>query len=528
MSSDKDKEKNLKKKKKRPAERPEGEPKRRRKKPEEESEAVTEQETEQTADAEDGDKEVVKKKAVGSEKKKEPGRKRNKQAAPKKKVSPPRDEAEIARKSIKHTRTGGTPDEEQPRRRSRAASGNGGAGQKSKPKKKAPSAAAIREARQREKKKKRIKSAVAVAIVAAFAVSAYFTRNYWVPELEGVLNRPKETIVNDGEVKRGNFPLTFAEGSVSSIGNTGSYLLCLDKNQLKFYDEDGVEAGAFSHNYADPVKRESDKRVLIYDKGGSSLMVVGRSSEMFTKSLKNKLIMAELADNNNVAVVTDDDRYAGVLTVYDGNGREIFKWSSSATILSVTFDKSGDGCFVTTYSSKAGRLGSMVRYFTFDSEEAKMVSETLPVLALQAMQNDNNDFWVVGDTAFYRLDRSGQVISEYDYKSTLEDFALSRSCAALVFKGIQRRSAELMIFDSDSDSDEPDYTKRTQDGSPKRLKISGGKIVLLKDRVIDCYDEHGNLDATAECSSDYSDFVYFGDNVYFRDFREVNKIAFTT
>lgn len=242
-------------------------------------------------------------------------------------------------------------------------------------------------------------------IVAVFASGAYLTRAKWVPKLESVLYRPKETIVNDGEVKKGNFPLSFDDGSVNSINYTGSYLLCLDKNQLRFYNEDGVEDSAFNHNYADPVMRTSDKRVLLYDKGGSSLMVVGRKNELFTKSVKNRLIMAELAPNDNVAVVTSDEKYSGILTIYDGNGREIYKWSSSAAVLSVTFDDSGDGCFVTTYSTKNGMLGSVVRYLTFDSEKPEMVSDTLPVLALQAMKNDNGDIWVAGDTAILQAER---------------------------------------------------------------------------------------------------------------------------
>ena len=444
--------------------------------------------------------------------------KKHRQSAPKKKAAPPRDAAEIARESIKHTRTGGIPDENEPPRRRRRTGG----------KRKTPTAEEIREARAREKNKRRIRTAAALVIVAAFALTAYFTRQSWVPALEKVLNRPKETIVNDGEVKKGNFPLSFDEGSVSSIGSTGSYLLCLDKNQLKFYDEDGNETNSFSHNYADPVMKASDKRVLLYDKGGSSLMVVGRKSEMFSKVVKNRIIMAEIAENNNVAVVTSDEKYAGILTVYDGNGREIFKWSSSSSLISVTFDESGNGCFVTTYSSRGGTLSSVVRYFSFDTEEPVMQSEALPCLALQAMENDNGDFWVAGDTAFYKLDKDGKISFGYSYQGGLKDFSLGRECAAVTLSGIRRRSAELLIFDSDSEKTAPEYTVSTDDGDPERIKISGNKIILLKDNSINCYDVYGNLAATAECSSDYSDFVYFGDNVYFCDLREVNKISFTT
>ena len=487
--------------------------------PAEETE-VSEEEAAEIPDEEKVTEEISREKAAR--------KKKHKQSAPRKKVAPPRDEAAIARKSIKHTRTGGIPDEEPVHRRIPVKEDVPENTAVKKRRRSTPSAEEIREARQREKNKKRIKSVIAVAIVAVFAGAAYYTRGHWVPQLESVLNRPKETIVNDGEVKKGNFPLSFDEGSVSCIGNSGSSLLCLDKNQLKFYDENGDETGAFNHNYADPIMKTSDNRVLLYDKGGSSLMVVGRKNEMFSKSVKNRLIMAELADNNNVAVVTSDERYAGILTIYDGNGREIYKWSSSAALLSVTFDKNGNGCFVTTYSGKGGKLGSVVRYITFDSEDPKMVSKTLPILALKAMKNDNDEFWVVGDTAFYRLDEDGRVMTEYQYRGKIKDFDLDLSCAAVVLDGVQRRSSELMIFDSDSSNKQPDYVVDNKDGSPDRLRINGSKIVLLKENSIDCYDRFGNLIATAECSADYSDFVYFGDNVYFRDFREVNKISFTT
>ena len=105
---------------------------------------------------------------------------------------------------------------------------------------------------------------------------------------------------------------------------------------------------------------------------------------------------------------------------------------------------------------------------------------------------------------------------------------MSSSCAAVVLEGIRRSSSELLIFDSSTENDQPDKRVKESDGTPERLKISGSKIVLLKENSIDCYDRFGNLDATAECSSDYSDFVYFDDSVYFCDYREVNKISFAT
>ncbi len=386
----------------------------------------------------------------------------------------------------------------------------------------------IRAARRREKNKKRIKSLVIVLVIAIFAAAVYLTRSYWVPKLEGVLDRPRETVVNDGKIQSGNFPLSFSEGSVSSISGIGNYLACLDKNQLKIYNESGEETNSFSHNYADPVLKTALKRMMVYDKGGSSLMVMNRKNEMFSKTVRDRIILAEIADNNNIAVVTEDDKYAAIMYIFDQNGREIFKWSSNARVLSVSFSADGEGCYVTTFSSKSGSLVSVMRYFRFNSSEEIVKSADLPVLALKALENDNGEFWIVGDTAFLRLDEDGNIIMQYDYTAELIDFDLSSGCAALCFDGIQRKSTELIMFSSDSDSSEPDSAIYTDDGDPVSLHIKDSKVILLKNRLVECYDYSGNLLATAELTADYTDFTYFSDNIYFLDYREINKISFTT
>ncbi|MBR1864353.1 MAG: hypothetical protein IJ806_09725 [Ruminococcus sp.] len=386
----------------------------------------------------------------------------------------------------------------------------------------------IRAARRREKLKKRLKNLIIFLVLVLFALIVYITKEIWVPKLEGILDKPQKTVVNDGTVKQGNFPIELGEGSVKGVTNIGSYLLKLDKNQLKIYNEDGAVTKSFSHNYADPVLKASEKRMLIYDKGGSSLMVVNRQSQLFTKTTSNNIIMAEIASNNNIAVITKDERYAGILYIFDQNGREIFKWSSNADMLSVTFTDDGDGCYVTTFAGKDGALRSAMRYFRFD-QSAELVKNTdLPVIALKACETDSGEFLVAGDTAFLKLDSAGNIVLRYDYPSTLVDYALDSKGAALVFGGVQRKSSRLVLFSSGSDSAEPDKVIDSADGSPVRVHVYDSKVVFLKKRSVNCYDFSGDLLATADLTGNYTDFVYFGDNIYFEDFKEINKISFST
>ena len=60
------------------------------------------------------------------------------------------------------------------------------------------------------------------------------------------------------------------------------------------------------------------------------------------------------------------------------------------------------------------------------------------------------------------------------------------------------------------------------------MHSSSNLIILLCENKLNAYDKAGNLLATASVSSDYVDFAYLNDAVYFLDVRELNKIGFKT
>ena len=120
-----------------------------------------------------------------------------------------------------------------------------------------------------------------------------------------------------------------------------------------------------------------------------------------------------------------------MLTVYDSSGAEIYQWSSSRRILDISFDKDGSGCCISTFSSSGGALRSVIYYVTFDSTKEKMKSEQLETLAVAVQRNDNGDYWVVGDTCFYKLDSNGKILMQYEYPEELSDYALTDTTAAV-------------------------------------------------------------------------------------------------
>lgn len=386
----------------------------------------------------------------------------------------------------------------------------------------------IRQIRKQKKQKKRIKKIVVIGILAVFGVSVYVTKNLWVPKLEGILDRPHDTIVNDGKTEKGNFPIQLGDSSVNSITHIDNSMIKVDDNHIVLYNENGTAAETFNHNYADPVVQVAEKRILVYDLGGNSFEVLNKKNQIYEKKIDKPIVMAAIAQNSNVAVVTQTEKYSGNITVYNENGSEIYTWSSGQRILDVQFTKNGDGCYISTFDSVGGQMKSVIHKISFNSTEEVMKSKTLDTLALDISVNDSGDYWIVGDSKFYRLDKDGSVLLEYEYPGEMVSFDAGESSAAIAFKGVQRSSGMVAIFKSESDKNEPDNVLYTNGGLPKKLAVEGKKIILLSAKTIDAYDISGNLLATAAVSSEYTDFTFFNENVYFMGCREINKIVFKT
>lgn len=65
-------------------------------------------------------------------------------------------------------------------------------------------------------------------------MGVYASRGVWVPKLEGILDRPHATIVNDGKKQSGNFPLTFDESSVNVIKQLSDGIVRVDDRNIAF------------------------------------------------------------------------------------------------------------------------------------------------------------------------------------------------------------------------------------------------------------------------------------------------------
>lgn len=383
----------------------------------------------------------------------------------------------------------------------------------------------IRKQRNKIKRIKLLKKLLVILIIIALGLIAYLTKDMWVYKLEGILDRKTETIVNDGETQKGNFPIEINSSAVNAIDVLGNNVVTADESQIYIYDENGSKVNSFIHNLGSPIVKVAGKKILAFDNGGKSFKVYNKSEECYSKNLKdNKILLAEISQTGYVAVVVSTEKYPACMIVYDRNGSEIYRWSSAHRIMDISFDGNSNGCYISTFNSENGIIQSVVHYVTFDSTEEQMKSTKLNTLVLDTFENNNGDIWAVGDNKFYKLNGNGEILLEYEYSNDLVSYDLNEYSAAISVKN-GRNGSMTAIFDSDSDDDKPRIVQ-SDNGMPKKVLLSKNMVLVLSDRIVESYDLKGNCTAKADVSPEYTNFSYLNDSVYFLGYREINKIEF--
>lgn len=170
------------------------------------------------------------------------------------------------------------------------------------------------------------------------------------------------------------FPYSINSNLVRDMQMLGPELLLLTDESVTVLDSSGKEVSRMPHTYKRPAMDVRDGRLLIYDRGGRKLRIQNRKKILLEKELKADIITCAVGDSGNFAVASRAVNAACLLTVYDKNVNEIFKWRSSKDYI-MDIALSGDGKYAAAVvmGSEAGKLYS--RAYVFDLSNEKPLAE---------------------------------------------------------------------------------------------------------------------------------------------------------
>lgn len=215
------------------------------------------------------------------------------------------------------------------------------------------------------KKRKRSKLAVRGVIFLVVMVGVILIAANW----KTLIAPFKDALLNPGE---GGFPVSLPGSTRYVMGELGENFYLLTDTYLYTYNAVGAELSGFQHGFQNPAANSNDRRALVYDKNGLELKVFSRTSEIFSKTMDDSIVFAQMGTAERCAAVTTSSRYQNYLYIFNGEGKQIFRWASpDEKIMQVCFGQNDNSVFVTTVGESGGELRTSVVKFDVGNAESE-------------------------------------------------------------------------------------------------------------------------------------------------------------
>ena len=379
----------------------------------------------------------------------------------------------------------------------------------------------IVELKNKTKRKRRLVRLIVILFLAGAGAALYLTHEIWLPKLRGIGEQAYTTIVNDGRLAEGNFPIEVSSGGDYQLETSEKILGLLSDSYVFFYNEEGGLIKKRQHAYTNAVLSMTGGRALIYESGGNDFSVETPESVLYKGRTDKNILFARLSDEGLTAVVTNSDNYDCEINVYDKKGEIIYSRKCIEKVNDIAFKENGKGCMISYIYAENGSLATSVQDVTFTESGEKWTSPGLDTLGLEVFACDEGAF-ILGIDACGYVDGSGNISSYYSYEGDFAGGDSSGGKSAVIVNNDDRRRYEAALFSGGGK--EPIIIESEH---PLLDVVVSGELayIMSKDTIL-AYDFDGSLRSTVQINDSYTGFVRSEDLIFLKGFGKIDRIDY--
>lgn len=305
-----------------------------------------------------------------------------------------------------------------------------------------------------------------------------------------------------GSSSGASMPVEIAGTSVKETFTVGDNVGVLTDGNVALYAKNGKQLLSYTHGMTDPIVKAAGRRFLLYDRGGTKLVVRMRDKVLFEKEFDYKIISANISSDGWITVVTAAQRYASQLHVWNSAyDEEIFTWSSSGEYIICSAADSGSKTVAaaTLTANASGQMVTTVHIFTTEAAVELGKKDFSGEAAVSLEYNSSGNVKIICDSMAAVIDRSGNVLGRFDFDRKLISCvnAHGTSGMALVFdRYTEARATDVTFIGSRGEQ------VKTVSVSGKFLCANGNSshAAVYCDGTATVFDYSGNK--TAELTSE--------------------------
>ena len=249
--------------------------------------------------------------------------------------------------------------------------------------------------------KKRIISFILIIIIAILSISLLVMyskneafRNFWDYT---VLRKEVES----ADVK--SIPLE--KDTLRYTWTCDRNLVVLEKNLLKYYNQDGNKENELEINIATPIYNDNNKYLVVAEKNGNKVYLINEKNIAWQKDLDGTISQVYVNRNGYVGVVMSTTGYKTVIVLYNPNGEELFR-TNLPTTYCIDLEISNDNKYmaIAELNSSGTMIETSIKIVSIES------AKTNPQEAFSATYNANSNNMILN----LKYTDNGKLVAMYD------------------------------------------------------------------------------------------------------------------
>lgn len=288
-----------------------------------------------------------------------------------------------------------------------------------------------------------------LALAAAGAVALYFTGAYSQAALAA---REMFDSVRIALSPGAGWPVKTGIPEVLQAEPLSGGFVLLGKQDVGVWSAGGTQLRTIQHGYARPAVSVGNTRFCLYGRSGYELRVEGRTDTLYKRTFEQPILLAEMSTGGSVAVVTQSDRFAAELTVWDASMEFRYGWNptdTEGTPVRVAFARDNKRLAVACLVAQGGSLQTNLYFLDIRSDEIT-ASASAGGQPLQLHWLTNDRLLVLYDrmAAVYNA-ATGEQTAVFSYEGeTLGAASVSgQNCALLFSPDASDSPARLVVLD---------------------------------------------------------------------------------
>lgn len=323
------------------------------------------------------------------------------------------------------------------------------------------------------------------------------------------------------DVGKGGFPVNLPGSTDYVLDELGENFCLLTDTYFYTYNSDGAMIASVQHGLQNPVLTCSGKRALIYDRNGREFRLYSRTGEVFSSSVEDTIDFAEIGSSERCAVVTKSVKYSNCLYVFNGEGKQIFRWASPAYLIDrVAFSEDGGSIYAAVCGAENGELQYNVMRFDLNNAEGSIWQTSVGSHMVFSLEYSNAGIFVVTAGGAYMLDKdSGEVTAQTSFLKSVSQIPQGEKIRALLLAD-SGGGKVLTVYD-----DALEATAALSLDQVTRVRASNGSLFVLTEKELTRYDNKLTVTGSYTLDDVYSDMIIIGGNAYLLCYNTVQRLS---